>query len=285
MITIDDLTGISENKRNQAIECLDDLITFKDSEGRLSPIISGYNWYIKLAKYDRIITFSNVHETETYESAMLKDLNKLGYNPNTVLEQIRDKAGAFLWNPIYRIRGDKNDVLVGLKIKDIRTGQYINLQNYIKPLSEYSEFINSKGYLLAEDQGWELNIPFNNKKELMTFVNLFLRKSGTYIYDENGVRIPETYEERILRAPWTDAYRIPVLIIGKSSLKYASELPYFDQATKIFLVENNNELSFIIHKNLDFLRNLSHYEQLKKLGFKEEICLGKKPFLKDIDEI
>ena len=43
MIKIDDLTGIPENKRKQAVECLDDLLTFKDNEGRLAPVITGYN--------------------------------------------------------------------------------------------------------------------------------------------------------------------------------------------------------------------------------------------------
>ena len=59
MITIDDLTGIPETKRKQIIECLDDLLTFRDSNGNLSPVISGYNLYKEISKSDRVVTFSS----------------------------------------------------------------------------------------------------------------------------------------------------------------------------------------------------------------------------------
>ncbi len=285
MIKIEDLTGIPEDKRNKIIRCLDELLTFKDSQGNLSPVISGYNWYNELAKSDRIITFSNIHTSDAYMQAMLKDLERLGYASQSILEYIREKGGAFFWDPAYRIRDDKENLLPNLKIKDIRTNRYVNLMSYIKPLSEYLEFINCKGFLLAEDQGWELDMPFKSKGELVDLVNLFLMKSGEHIYDEKGEIVEESDEEKRLRNPWDDAYIIPVLIVGEKALKYADELPQFDQATKICLIEDNNEISFIIHKDIDRLRNLSHYEQLKKLGFSEEICLGNKPFLRDIDEI
>src|SRR3989338_3494898 len=96
MITIDDLTGIHKTKRKQIIECLDDLLTYRDEQGNLSPIISGYNFYTKLAKSDRLITFSHIHETETYKQDMLRDLVQLGYDSQTILEQIREKSGVFL---------------------------------------------------------------------------------------------------------------------------------------------------------------------------------------------
>lgn len=285
MIRIDDLTGIPEDKRRQAIECLDDLLTFRDSQDRLSPIISGYNWYTTLPICDSIITLSHIHETEGYKQEMLRDLAGLGYEPQTVLSHIRDKAGMFSWNPTYRIRGDDGKLLPGLRIKDIRTGEYINLEDYTKPLIEYPQFVDSKGYLVAEDQGWELNVPFGDKQELLGLVDLFLRKYGEYIYDENGIKIPETDEEKNLRSPWIDAYRVPMLLLGETALRYADELPHFSPATKIALKENSNEISFVIHKNLERLRNLPHYEQLLRLGFSEEMCLGNKPFLKDVDEI
>ena len=58
---------------------------------------------------------------------MLQDLNRLGYSPQASLKQIRNKGGAFLWDLDFEIRNKKGDILHGLKIKDIRTSQYINL--------------------------------------------------------------------------------------------------------------------------------------------------------------
>ncbi len=284
MVGIEDLIGISEDKRKEIFRCLDDLMTFKNSSSKLAPVISGYNWYHKIVGPNRIITFSHIHETEAYKQDMLKDLVKLGYDSNTILEYVRDKAGTLLWNLRYKIRDDRGNVLQGLKIRDIRTGEYIDLNEYVKPLSKYREFRGSKGCLIAEDQGWQLDTPFRNKNELLSLVNLFLKKSGEHTYDKNGAEIPESEEERMLRAPWTDAYEAPVLIIGEGALMYSEELPQFNKATKMCLIENNNEISFIVHKKLEFLKNLSHYEKLRMLGFNEELCLGNKPFLEDIDE-
>ncbi len=279
MIEIDDLTGISENKRKQAIECLDDLLTFKDSEGELSPIITRYNWYTVLSKSDSIVTFSNIHETEDYKRDMIRDLKILGYDDTTILMNIREKAAIFLWEIYFNIRDDKNKILPGLKVKDSMTKQYFDLVPFEKPLEEYKQFSEAKWYLIAENHGWELDMAFNNKKELLDLVNLFLRKSGRFVYDEEGNIIVETEEERTTRSPWTDAYETPVLLFGETALKYLDELPHFIQATKIVLKENSNEISFVIHRNLDQLRDLPHYEQLLKLGFKEEACLGNKPFI------
>ena len=283
MIKIEHLTGIPEKRRNEAVQCLDELLTFKDDQGRLSPVITGYNWYSHLVESDRVIIFSHIHETEDYKQDMLRDLKVMGYDPQTVLKQIRDKTGAFLWNPEYRIRDDKGNVLNGLKIKDMRTGQYINLNEYDRPLKKYPQYATSKGHLVAENRGWELDIPFNTKTELRRLVDLFLRKSGLFIYDENGVEILESDKERKARAHWSDAYETPLLVLGKAALEYAADLPHFDQATKTSLIENDNEIGFIIHKKLGFLRTILHYEQLKRLGFQEEVCMGNKPFLKSID--
>ena len=147
----------------------------------------------------------------------------------------------------------------------------------MKPLKEYKQFTNAD--LLGENYGWELNMPFNSEGELIKLVDLFLRKSGDHIYDKNGVIIEEIDKEKSLRAPWRDAYETPVLILGEIALKYANKLPHFIPATKIILRENFNEISFIINKNLGLLRNLPHYEQLKRMGFNEELCLGNKPFI------
>ena len=113
----------------------------------------------------------------------------------------------------------------------------------------------------------------------MTSIQLLLRKSGKYLYDREGNIIKETTNQKRRRRPWPDAYVLPVLLLGEKALRYAHELPEFIPATKISLEENNNEISFIIHKKLEFLRALRQYESLKKLGFKETVCLANKPFI------
>lgn len=284
MVHIDDLTGINERKRNDAINCLESLLSFKDEKGNLTPIISGYNFYPTLPQSKSIITFSNMHETERYKEYMLEDLEKIGYDSKILIDLIRQKRGVFFWYPNYRIRNDSG-VVLNINIKDLRNGKYIQLEKYGSALIKHEEFLYSKGYLLAEGQGWELNLPFKNKEELKCLSNLFLIKAGLHIYDENGVEIQESVEEKLLRAHWPDAYETPVLIIGKSAMDYAKELPHFDIAIKIALIENNNEISFIIHKKIDFLKQMHHYPQLQELGFTEEECLCNKPFLDDIDKI
>lgn len=279
MIRIDDLTGIPENKRRPAIECLDALLTFKDSEGRLSPVITGYNWYIAPVKSDSVITFSNIHETEAYKKGMLRDLEKLGYTSRFVLEHIREKAGAFLHELEFRIRDDKGNLLPGLKIRDITTGHYIELNEFSDSLINHPQFDDKEGSLVAEDQGWELGVPFKTKKELFGLVDLFLKKSGIFVYDKYGKQVEETEEEVRLRSPWADAYETPVLLLGENALRYADSLPQFIQAIKLVLRENSNEISFVIHKNIDMLRKLPHYGNLLSFGFKEELCLGNKPFI------
>mgnify|MGYP001607245294 CR=1 FL=1 len=73
MVDIKDLTGIREDKKNKVIECLDDLLTLQTSDGKHDSIITGYNWYSEQSKSNRIITFSHMHQTETYKKEMGTD--------------------------------------------------------------------------------------------------------------------------------------------------------------------------------------------------------------------
>ncbi len=284
MITIDDLIGIEERIRKEAIEVLDDLMAYKIS-GTQKAVITGYNWYTSATKSDSRVTFSNIHESEDYKNAMIRDLGKLGYKRGYLLERIREKGSMFFWSPDYRTRGWSGKILSGLKIKDLRTRQYINLRKYRKPLEEYKEFRDSKGHLIATDYGWEVDIPFRKRERLLRLVDLFLRKVGSFVYDETGEIILEGANQKELRTPWPGPYTVPVLLIGESALKYLNELPAFDSATRFSLVENNNEISFVVHKNLEVLRNLPHYERLIHIGFSEERCLGNKPFLGRVDQV
>ena len=285
MVELKDLTGISKQKRIKAISCLDSLLAFRNQDGTLSPIISGYNWYASVPKHDSTVTFSNIHETEAYKKDLLGDLEKLGYNRKTLIEYIRKKCGIFLCDLDFITR-DKNDlVLPGLKIKDMRTNMYLNLEKFSKPLSNYPEFKEAEGYLLSEDDGWEIGIPFTNKKEILGIADLFLKKSGLNLYDHNRNVITETKEEMLIRAPWTDAYQVPILLLGETASIYKKELPQFIQATKFSLKENANEINFVICKNLARLKGTAEYIGLLDIGFKEETCFGNYIFIKYIDEI
>lgn len=137
--------------------------------------------------------------------------------------------------------------------------------------------------MLAKDFGWELDLPFQNIEELRQLSTLFLKKASISLYDQEGLEINESPEEQLLRSPWPDAYEVPVIIIGKEAVKYASHLPHFGWAMRFSLIQDGNEISFIIHHKLDRLRRLEHYSTLKAVGFIEEPCLCNKPFLKDID--
>ena len=225
-----------------------------------------------------------MHETEAYKLAMFRDLETLGYDREMIEKRVRLKRGSFFWNPTYRIKDDKGNVLK-LAIKDLRNGCYIDLNNCGMTLNESQQFIDSKGYLLAEGDGWELNLPFGNKNDLLAVSNLFLKKAGLHIYNKNGIEVDETNKECLDRGPWPDAYEVPVLIIGNPAIKYFGDLLQFDVATKISLIENDNEISFIIHNKLDFLKRLEHYDRLIEFGCIEEKCLANKPFLMRIDNI
>ncbi len=277
MITIDDLVGIPEEKRKAVICCLDELITFENVRGEFSPIISGYGYFKELALPTSVLTFSHTHKTKEYKEDMVNDLTKLGYDQDSLLKNIRDKTAVFLWNPRYRVRDSKGEILPGLKIKDLRTGEHIDLVKYTRRfLSEYQEFQERKD-LVGESQEWQLDMPFENIEELLRLVKLFLEKSGIYVYDESGVEVSAT------QSHWRDAYETPVVVIGEEAIKHAYLLPHFDTAIRVFLIENGNEISFIINKNIRTLRVLPHYERLRRFGFREERCLVNKPFLKDID--
>lgn len=283
MIRLDDLAGIAEDTRKHIVSCLDSLMTLRNSAGKLQPIISGYNWYIEPVKCDRVITFSNIHETEEYKKDMIQDLVAEGYDAQMIMKHIRKKAGAFLWKPKFRLHKDGGSLLPGLRIKDIVTGEYVDLSKFDKPLINYQEFSNKYGSLIGEDQGWEAVIPFNSEIELLKLITLFLKKSGTHIYDEVGNERSETEIERKIRRPWTDAYDTPILILGEKAVAHKNKLPEFEEAVKLCLVENNNEFSFVIHNNWDRLTNSAHYQTLLRCGFNKEPCLCNKPFLKYID--
>lgn len=268
MITIDDLNGIEANKKRVVIDCLDYLLTLRDVGGRPTPVITGYNWYDRLPESDMSITLSHQHQSEGYKQAMFFDLVKsLNYQQEAISSRVRDRGTTHLWNPDYNIRDEKGDILKGLRIKDRRIGQYIDLKNYNEPLDQYAEFKDAQGWLINElGSGWELNMPFGTEEELMRLADLFLRKS---------------YRETVNH--WLDAYKVPVILLGEEAVVHREKLSGFIQATKITLAEGGNEISFVIHKNLELLKSMEQFELLKSFGFKFQECLANKIFIEDID--
>src|SRR3989344_5734652 len=129
MITLEDLTGIPKEKKKQIIRCLDELLTYRDADGNLSPIISGYNFYNQLARSDRLVTFSHMHETEDYKNAMLNDLENLGYKTEHIISKIRERGTNHLWDPNYELRDSSGNIFPS-RIIDMRIGHFIDLDKY-----------------------------------------------------------------------------------------------------------------------------------------------------------
>lgn len=196
-----------------------------------------------------------------------------------ISQSIRNRGTTFSYKLKFRIRDDQGALFPNLKIRDLKTNSYIDLNLYKTPLVNYNEFNSSDGYLMGENTGWELNMPFKNKEELVNLVNLFLKKSSVNIFDKKGRPLKETKTQRRVRSHWQDSYETPVLIIGRKAIEFYSHLPNFIKATKVVLKEKNNEISFIINKKLEMLKNSGYYNQLLKFGFIEEVCLGNKPFV------
>ncbi len=51
------------------------------------------------------------------------------------------------------------------------------------------------------------------------------------------------------------------------------------EARRILLVENGNEISFVIHNKIEILKQNTAYHKLKDLGFIEEPCLANTSFI------
>lgn len=269
MITIEDLTGIEAGKRREAVDCLDYLLAVRDADGRPAPIITGYNWYNKLPESDTTVSLSHHHQTEEYKQAMVSDLVKLlNYQREAVLGGIRCRGTNHLWDLEYNTRDDNGNILTGSRIKDRRNGQYIDIEKYRESLDSYAEFKDAQGQLVNElGSGWELNMPFTMEEELMRLTGMFLRKS---------------YKENVDH--WFGAYKSPVIILGEEAMKYREKLQDFIPATKIALLEGHNEISFVIHENLDRLKSVEQFERLKSLGFRHQMCLANKSFVEEIDK-
>ena len=107
----------------------------------------------------------------------------------------------------FNTSGEDSKPLFGLKIYNLRTKEYINLERYPGSLRDYEKFQNEEGNLVVDDSGWQLNIPFYNKERLIELANLFLERS-----------------DKAKKTHWKDAYETPIIVIGEKALECKDEL-------------------------------------------------------------
>jgi hypothetical protein len=262
------------------IKTVERLLTGHNSSNE--KIISGYNYYPRIASVNsnKILTFSNMHETKDYFASMMKDILSSGYPNDYVLMQVRDKYGTYRWEPNFRFRDDKGKVYPDLRIKDTRNNKYVDFS--IIPFASFEE----AGYTATEvsdfsgeNKGWEINIGCDLVKDIIKLASLFVSKSSILPFDKNGMPKPETLEDKEIRDPWPDAYDTPVLIIGGDINQIREKVSSFIPAKIIRLEKDNKELSFIINSNFEKLKRIKEYDSLIELGFKEEDCLANLPFI------
>ena len=266
--------------KEKVINILESLL--KGNNSSLEKVISGYNHFpecIDLKNYN-ILTFSHMHETKTYLSAVMEELKSLEYFNSMVLKK-RDKYGFFRWEPGFKFRDDNGKVYSVIKIKDMITGKYLNLESLegstLKEAGFSEEQIKN---LTCENKGWEMNMASDNEKNIIKLTNLFVKKSSIDKFDDNGNITIETEEEKALRCPWPDAYEIPVLIVGGEIEKIRERIKGFVPVKLFKHQSKGGEYSFIIDEKYSLLKKLKEFDRIFELGFKEEVCLANIPFIK-----
>src|SRR3989338_3475887 len=80
------------------------------------------------------------------------------------LWSIREKLSIFLWSPKFLIRDEEEVPYISLRVRDIRTDKFIDLKRFKVCLGEKEEYSNSFGYLIGENQGWQLDMLFSSKE-------------------------------------------------------------------------------------------------------------------------
>ncbi len=253
--------AIPEQTKNEAVQILDNLI--------MKNIITGYSWYDKNPASDRVVTFAHSHEESEYKRRMIASLMRSLCAPRSYFDdKFRDKGSAYRWELEFKFRDEKGKLQPCKRVKDTRTGLYVNLSKYESPLKRNPECQDLEGHLVGENPcEWEINLPFNRKKILLRLANLFARKSG----------------ERGEKDTWPNPYNVPIIIIGKRAIACAEELKKdYVQAIRFYLATENKhtygEISFVIQEKLSYLRSSSGCVGLQKLGFELEQCLVNKSF-------
>ncbi len=271
--------------RREIKETLEKLVTSHNSVGR--PIITGFNYYSTCLEVDLaiVISLSNIHSSQDYWRSVMEDLGRMGYPNESVSISTRSKKGFFQWRPSFFIRDERGSLEANLRIKNIDTGEYLDLEGIsYRTLKEagYSEAVK----LIAENEGYEINTLTSIEEDLRRLAAEFLRKSSDTLFNEDGEQVVETEGERQERAPWPGASNVPVLIVSGNVSRFV-DLPGF-QKVDLFRFQNEEigEYLFVMHKQTELLRRSEEYNPLRGFGFREEVCLANSCFIKEyVDDI
>lgn len=273
--------------RNQIETTLENLITSNNSLGR--QIITGFNFHpVCLQSYtSTIITFSNIQSSQDYLHKVIEDFKKGGFPEDEVSLSTRDKIGYYRWKPGFFIRDEKGLLEKNLNIRDIETGKYLNLgeisQSTLDEAGYTAEEIDN---LIAENEGYEINIFISDTRHIPRLSREFLRKSSRRLYDENGDLVFESEEEIEERAPWPGAWDVPVLIIGGDLMLIKQAVPGFQEACLFrFQDASVGEYNFVINRQLATLQRSEEHGQLLKKGFLPETCLANIRFVRDYIDV
>lgn len=260
------LFELNIEKFYEIINCLDDLFINEK-------IITGYNSYFEIPNTNELsLCLSNIYSGSEYLKCMVKDLNKLGYSHNYINKCIRSKKGVYEWKSDWNIWKD-GKLQSDLKIRKFGNKDFINLKNLNKNIISLSDIYGINEKFIAEDESSEINISVKQEDSMFELVDLFSKKSSKFLYDEKGKTIGFN------KFCWEEAWDVPVLLIGGNIMSYEFLFPEFIKSVRFFKYENENEISFIIHKKFDKLKNSDYFDKLIKFGFQYEFCLANKPFI------
>lgn len=266
---------------------LENLVTINNSLNKR--IITGFNYHPICLQVDdlTILTFSNIHSYPNYLMKVIEDLRMMGYPNDEVSITTRDKKGYFKWMPDFFIRSEDGNLEEYLRIKNIKTEVYLDLEKIpYQTLEEASYSEEDADNLIAENEGFEINISLLNEEDLHKLAVEFLRKSSKKLYDECGEVVFETKEEYGKRNPWPGAWDVPVLIIGGHLSQIQHSIPGFQNAFLFrFQDVDIGEYNFVINKQIKFLKMSEQYKHLQDLGFKQEPCLANIRFIKDYVDV
>ena len=196
-------------------QTLENLVTPKNSLGR--QIITGYNFFSKCLYIEdyAILTLSHIHTNLQYFLRVQEALQEMSYPNKDVGLSRRDKRGVYKWKPKFRIRDDEGELYKDLKIKNIETGDYHNLERIPYGTLREAGFSDAEiDKLVGQDKGYEINIFLSNEEDLLKLAQEFIRRSSEYLVDEEGNIVFETSEELRQRDPWPGSYETPVIVIG-----------------------------------------------------------------------
>ena len=147
-------------------QTLENLVTPKNSLGR--QIITGYNFFSKCLYIEdyAILTLSHIHTNLQYFLRVQEALQEMSYPNKDVGLSRRDKRGVYKWKPKFRIRDDEGELYKDLKIKNIETGDYHNLERIPYGTLREAGFSDAEiDKLVGQDKGYEINIFLSNEED------------------------------------------------------------------------------------------------------------------------